>query len=69
MNAYVGGLSAWQRACAGPAFVMFKTERFRLIRILMFIYLAAYLGLAVFCGFARDLAGIRVLGPLNLGLP
>ncbi len=68
MDVHVGsGLSAWQRACAGPTFVRLKMERFRLIRILMSIYLAAYLGLAVFCGFARDLAGIKVLGPLNMG--
>ncbi len=61
------GAAAWQRACMGPAFVRLKLERFRLVRVLMLAYLAAYLGLALFCGFARNLAGIKVLGPLNLG--
>ena len=61
------GLATWQRACTGPAFMRLKLERFRLVRALMLAYLAAYLGLAVFCGFARNLAGTKVLGPLNLG--
>jgi uncharacterized membrane protein (DUF485 family) len=33
----------------------------------MIAYLASYLGLAAFCGFARSLAGLKVLGPMNLG--
>jgi uncharacterized membrane protein (DUF485 family) len=33
----------------------------------MLAYLASYLGLAAFCGFARSLAGLKVLGPMNLG--
>lgn len=61
------GAATWRGACTGPAFVRLKLERIRLVRVLMLAYLAAYLGLAVFCGFARNLAGIKVLGPLNLG--
>jgi len=59
--------SAWRRACAGPAFLTLRLERLRLVRILLSIYLASYLGLAVLCGFERQLIGVKVLGPLNLG--
>jgi uncharacterized membrane protein (DUF485 family) len=68
MNAdWANDPSGWQRACAGTAFVTLKTERASLVKVLLVIYLVCYLGLAVLCGFARDLMGIRVLGPLNLG--
>jgi uncharacterized membrane protein (DUF485 family) len=68
MNAdRVGDLLAWRRACSGPAFVALKVGRFRLVRALLIIYLASYLGLALLCGFARQLTGVIVLGPLNLG--
>jgi len=60
-------VSAWRVACAGTAFTALKLERFRLVRVLLVVYLASYLGLAVLCGFARQLAGVMVLGPLNLG--
>jgi len=60
-------VSAWRVACAGTAFTALKLERFRLVRVLLVVYLASYLGLAVLCGFARQLAGMKVLGPLNLG--
>jgi len=59
--------SAWRVACAGPAFTALKLERFRFVRVLLVVYLVNYLGLAVFCDFARQIAGVKVLGPLNLG--
>jgi uncharacterized membrane protein (DUF485 family) len=68
-------VSAWRVACAGTAFTALKLERLRFVRVLLVVYLASYLGLAVLCGFAalrlrgfaRQLAGVKVLGPLNLG--
>ena len=55
------------RSCGSGAFVALKTERFRLVRVLLSIYLVCYLGLSVLCGFDRSLAGWKVAGPLNLG--
>ena len=57
----------WQRACAGPAFITLRSERWRLVRVLLGVYLVCYLGLAILCGFARGLMGVKVIGPLNLG--
>ena len=61
------GAPAWRDACAGPAFITLKFERFRLVRVLLIVYLVSYLGLALLCGFARQLTGVKVFGPLNLG--
>ena len=35
--------------------------------MLLGVYLVCYLGLAILCGFARGLMGVKVIGPLNLG--
>ena len=59
--------SGWRVACAGSAFIKLKGKRLRLVRTLSVVYLVCYLGLAMLCGFARQLAGLKVLGPLNLG--
>ena len=57
----------FRRSCASPSFIALKAARVSLVRILLAVYLAAYLGLSLLCGFGRGLAGAKVLGPLNLG--
>ncbi len=57
----------FSRSCASSSFLALKTERFRLVRLLLAIYLLSYLGLSLLCGFGRAFAGTKVFGSLNLG--
>jgi uncharacterized membrane protein (DUF485 family) len=59
--------ATWRRACEGPTFTALRAQRSRTVLVLMAICLTSYLGLAVLCGFFRELMGMKVLGPLNLG--
>jgi uncharacterized membrane protein (DUF485 family) len=42
-------------------------SKLRCIVPMIAVYVAAYLGLSILCGFARPLLGTKVLGPINLG--
>jgi uncharacterized membrane protein (DUF485 family) len=57
----------WSGAVATPEFRALIAARRRLIVPLVAIYLVTYMGLTLLCGFAREFAGAKVLGPINLG--
>jgi len=41
--------------------------KLRCIAPMIAVYLTAYLGLSILCGFAKPVLGTKVLGPVNLG--
>ena len=41
--------------------------KLRCIAPMIAVYLTAYLGLSILCGFAKPLLATKVLGPVNLG--
>ena len=61
------GGATWRRACEGTTFIALKTQRSRIVWLLMAICLTSYFSLSILCGFFREWMGTKVLGPLNLG--
>ena len=41
--------------------------KLRCVAPMIAVYLTAYLGLSILCGFAKSLLATKVLGPVNLG--
>ena len=58
---------AWIDVLASAEFKTLIDAKQRSIVPMMVISLIGYLGLSVLAGFGRDLLGIKVLGPINLG--
>ena len=42
-------------------------EKLKYLVPMTVIFIASYIGLTVLAGFARDLMGTKVIGPVNLG--
>jgi uncharacterized membrane protein (DUF485 family) len=58
---------AWVGGLASAEFKTLVDAKQRSIIPMMVISLVGYLGLSVLAGFGRDLLGMKVLGPINLG--
>jgi uncharacterized membrane protein (DUF485 family) len=58
---------AWIEGIDSAEFKTLVDAKQRAIVPMMVIYIVGYLGLSILAGFGRDLLGIRVLGPINLG--
>jgi uncharacterized membrane protein (DUF485 family) len=58
----------WTAHAPGSADVAaLVATKLRCMAPMIAIYLTAYLGLSILCGFAKPLMGTKVLGPVNLG--
>jgi uncharacterized membrane protein (DUF485 family) len=58
---------AWIEGIDSAEFKTLVDAKQRAILPMMVIYIVGYLGLSILAGFGRDLLGIKVLGPVNLG--
>jgi uncharacterized membrane protein (DUF485 family) len=58
---------AWIDGIDSAEFKALVDAKQRAIVPMMVIYIAGYLGLSILAGFGRDVLGIKVLGPVNLG--
>jgi uncharacterized membrane protein (DUF485 family) len=58
---------AWIDGLASAEFKTLIDAKQRSIVPMIVISLVGYLGLSVLAGFGRDLLGMKVLGPINLG--
>jgi uncharacterized membrane protein (DUF485 family) len=57
----------WMEGARTPHFHALLHARRRAIIPMAIIYISGYLGLSLLAGFGRDVIGMKVYGPINLG--
>ena len=58
---------AWIEGVRSPEFHALINAKLRSIVPMIVIYVCGYMGLSVLAGFGRDIFGMKVYGPVNLG--